>query len=148
MVLYVEKCIKCTLSVLHPWLIHFAAQCDSGAKPERYRTAFSRLEVQNCPCFLNVRCGGDARSCRGRGVGSPPTEPRLRPCQRGFSARYGCPQPGMGLWGSWHRERHVQGRGKPGLPWFRQPPTESSVGHFARLQPREQCVGCARDAKH
>lgn len=58
---------------------------------------------------------------------------RARTCQRGFSARSGCPQPGMGLWGSRQRERRVQRRGKPGLSWFRQPPTESSVGHFARL---------------
>lgn len=74
---HVEKCMKCTLSVLHPWLIHLAAQWDTDAKPERYRTAFALLEAQNCRCFLNVGCGGDARSCRGWGGG-------LGPCQRGF----------------------------------------------------------------
>lgn len=82
------------------------------------------------------------------GGGSPAPGPTGGPCQRVFSARSECPQPGLGLWGSRHRERRVRARGKPGSPWFRQPPTESSGERFARLQPREQCVGWAGDTGH
>lgn len=73
------------MSVLHSWLIHLAAQCDSGAKPERYRTGFALQDVQ----ILNVRCGGDAWSCKGGEVGFT-SEAHVGTCQRSFSARSGC----------------------------------------------------------
>ena len=48
--------------------------------------------------------------------------------------------------------RHVPRRGEPGSPWFRWPPTAvlwgMAVGHLARLQPPEQCMGWARSTKH
>lgn len=47
--------------------------------------------------------------------------------------------------------RHVQRRGEPGSPWFRWPPTAvprgMAVGHFARLQSPERCMGWARGTK-